>query len=231
LLAQQDFPKVIELLQPVPPEYRSAEAGQLLKQAEELKAEADQLNERMQQAVREGQYDGLRENVLERLLDLEPGNLTARDIYEHLGTYGPGEKLLFDKNGMLLPAHGKYWWLDRLAHLMYQRMTRRQVRRGKAGARGQREPAPAKRKGDKSHFVGFHPALRFGERSWLLSRSPSWAQRERQAELLGCSLLPHLVSKRTAAPNRPAQCVQLAFRLHFVHQTNPIPRAHEWPVA
>jgi len=143
LLAQQDYARVIELLEGVPQEYRSTEAAQVLKQAQELKEEADQLNEQMKQAVRDGQYDGLRENVLERLLELEPGNLTARDIYEHLGTYGLGEKLLFDKAGMLLPARGKYWWLDHLAHLISQRVTRRRVQRAKPGARRKGEPEPA----------------------------------------------------------------------------------------
>jgi len=143
LLAQQDYARVIELLEGVPHEYRSAEAAQLLKQAQELKAEADQLNARMKEAVRDREYDGIRENVLERLLELEPGNLMARDIYEHLGTYGPDEKLFFDKTGMLLPARGKYWWLDHLARLISQRMTRRTVQRTKAGARRKGEPAPA----------------------------------------------------------------------------------------
>jgi len=143
LLAQQDYAGVIELLEGVPQEYRSAEAAQLLKQAQELKAEADQLNARMNEAVRDGQYEGLRENVLDRLLELEPGNLTARDIYEHLGTYGPGEKMRFDKSGMLLPARGKYWWLDHLARLISQRMTRRTVQRAKAGSRRKGEPIPA----------------------------------------------------------------------------------------
>jgi len=143
LLAQQDYRRVIELLEGVPEEYRSSEAGHLLNQAQDLASEADQLNERMKQAVRDGQYDGLRETVLERLLELEPGNLTARDIFEHLGTYGPGEELRFDKTGVLLPAHAKYWWLDRLAQLVYQRVTRRPVRRGKARARREGEPEPA----------------------------------------------------------------------------------------
>ncbi len=143
LLAQQDYARVIELLKGVPQEYRSAEAAQLLKQAQELKAEADQLNERVKEAVRDGQYDGLRENVLDRLLELEPGNLMARDIYEHLGTYGPGEKLRFAKDGMLLPARGKYWWLDHLARLISQRATQRRVQHAKAGGRRKGEPARA----------------------------------------------------------------------------------------
>jgi len=143
LLAQQDFAQVIKLLEPVPQEYRSTEASQVLKQAQDLAAEAEQLNERMKRAVRNGDYDGIRENVLERLLELEPGNLTARDIYEHLGTYGPGEKLLFDKAGMLLPARGKYWWVDHLARMISQRMMRRRVQRTKAGGRRKGEPEPA----------------------------------------------------------------------------------------
>jgi len=147
LLAQQDYAQVITVLEGVPDEYRSAEAGHLLKQARDLAAEADQLNARMNEAVRDGQYDGLREDVLERLLELEPGNLTARDIYEHLGTYGPGEKMRFDKAGMLLPARGKYWWLDHLAHLLSQRLMRRPVQRAKAGGRRKGEPIPA----DEAH--------------------------------------------------------------------------------
>jgi len=79
--------------------------------------------------------------------------------------------------------------------------------------------------GDKSHFVGSLGRLLF------LSRSPSGAQRELQAELLGGALLPDLVSERAAASNRPAQGVQLAFRLHCVYQTNPIPRTRYRPVA
>lgn len=160
LLAQQDFGRVIELLGPVPPEYRSAEASQLLKQAQDLAAEAEQLNERMKQAIHDGQYDGLRENVLERLLELEPGNLTARDIYERLGTYGPDDQLRLDKNGMLPPAHGKYWWLDRLAQLMYQRMTRRRVQRAKSGARRKGEPVLAEKSGPDMPFAA--PAIGLG---------------------------------------------------------------------
>jgi len=143
LLAQQDYLQVIELLEAVPEGYRSTEASHVLKQAQDLAAEADRLNERMKQAVRDRQYDGLRENVLERLLELEPGNLQARDIYEHLGTYGPDDELVFGDDGMLLPARGRYWWLDRLAQLVYQRVTRRSVRRGKAGARRKGEAEPA----------------------------------------------------------------------------------------
>jgi formylglycine-generating enzyme required for sulfatase activity len=143
LLAQQGYAGVVALLESVPEGYRSAEARQLLKQAQELTEEVERLNQRMQQAVRDRQYSGLREEVLDRLLELEPGNLEARDLYEHLGTYGPGEKLRFDKAGMLLPAHTQYWWLDRLAQLVYQRMTRRPVSGGKAGARRRGEPKAA----------------------------------------------------------------------------------------
>ena len=39
----------------------------------------------------------VREQVLVRLLELEPGNLAARDLYEHLGTYSPGEALRIAK--------------------------------------------------------------------------------------------------------------------------------------
>jgi len=67
----------------------------------------------------------------------------ARDIYEHLGTYGPDEKLLFDKTGMLLPARGKYWWVDHLARMISQRVMRRRVQRAKAGGRRKGEPEPA----------------------------------------------------------------------------------------
>jgi len=140
LLAQQDYAQVIKLLEPVPQEYRSTEASQVLKQAQDLAAEADQLNERMKLAVRNRDYDGIRENVLERLLELEPGNLMARDIYEHLGTYGPDEKLLFDKRGMLIPARGKYWWIDHLARMISQRVMRRPVQRTKTGGRRKGEP-------------------------------------------------------------------------------------------
>ena len=159
LLAEQNFRRVIELLEAVPPEYRSTEAAPLLQQAKDLAAEADQLNERMKQAVHDGQYNGLRENVLERLLELEPGNLMARDIYEHLGTYGPDDKLRFDKNGMLLPAHGKYWWLDRLSQLIYQRMTRRRVQRGKPGARRKGEPVLAEQDGPDIPIVALSIGL------------------------------------------------------------------------
>jgi len=159
LLAEQDFARVIGLLEAVPQEYRSPEAAQLLKQAKDMAAEADQLNERMKQAVHDGQYDGLRENVLERLLELEPGNLMARDIYEHLGTYGPDDKLRFDKTGMLLPAHGKYWWLDRLAQLIYQRLTRRRVQHAKPGARRKGEPVPAEESGPDIPVVALSVGL------------------------------------------------------------------------
>ena len=81
------------------------------------------------------------------------------------------------------------------------------------------------RKGDKSHFVGS-----LG-RSLFLSRSPSGAQRKLQAELLGGALLPDLVSERATASNRPAQGVQLAFRLHCVYQINPISRTRYRPIA
>ncbi len=126
-LARQDYAGVIELLGAVPAEQRSAEAEQLLKQAWDLRAEVEQLNARMNGAVRDRQYGGLRENVLARLLEIEPGNLTARDLYEHLGTYSPGEALRFDKDGTLLPADLRQGWADRLARLVYQRLTRRRA--------------------------------------------------------------------------------------------------------
>jgi hypothetical protein len=88
----------------------------------------------------------------------------------------------------------------------------------KGSGKGDKSHFVGSGKGDKSHFVGS-----LG-RSLFLSRSPSGTQRELQAELLGGALLPDLVSERAAASNRPAQGVQLAFRLHGVHQTNPIPR-------
>ena len=144
MLAQQNFAEIIELLGNVPPEYRTTEASQLLKQAQELAAEAGQLNERMQRAVRDRQYDDLRENVLERLLELEPGNLQARDIYERLGTYGPGKKLRFDKAGNLLPAYSGSWWMDQLARLLYERLTRRKYQpRRRSGSRDASLPTSA----------------------------------------------------------------------------------------
>ncbi len=130
-LARQDYAGVIDLLGGLPPEQCSEEAAQLLKQARDLQAEVEQLNARMNRAVRDRQFEGLREHVLARLLEIEPGNLTARDLYEHLGTYGPSEPLRFDKDGTLLPAHLRHSWGDRLARLVYQRLTRRRTAAGR----------------------------------------------------------------------------------------------------
>jgi formylglycine-generating enzyme required for sulfatase activity/tRNA A-37 threonylcarbamoyl transferase component Bud32 len=107
LLAQQNFAQVIRLLEQIPAEYRPPEAASPLQQARDLQKEVEELNEKMKQAVRERRYDGLRDRVLRRLLEIEPGNLVARDIFELLGTYGPGEALRFGKDGALLPAPGQ----------------------------------------------------------------------------------------------------------------------------
>ncbi|NLF73792.1 MAG: serine/threonine protein kinase [Candidatus Anammoximicrobium sp.] len=139
-LARQDYAGVVDLLGGIPPEQCSEEAAQLLKQARDLQAEVEQLNALMNRAVRDRQYGGLRENVLARLLEIEPGNLTARDLYEHLGTYGPGEPLRFDKDGTLLPAHLRHSWGDRLARLVYQRLTRRRTAAGRPHPRQPGQP-------------------------------------------------------------------------------------------
>jgi len=142
-LARQDYARVIELLQAIPEEYCPPEAVVVLTQAQELKQETDQLNERMKQAVRDRQYDGLRENVLERLLELEPGNLTARDIFEHLGTYRPGEPLRFDAAGTLLTADVETLRLDPSDGMAHDGAQPQPVRPVKAGARQKGKPAPA----------------------------------------------------------------------------------------
>jgi tRNA A-37 threonylcarbamoyl transferase component Bud32 len=123
-LATQDFAGVIGLLEPLPAEYRSPEAEQLLQQARTLQAEVEQLNAHVQRAVRERRYDGLRP-ALQRLLQLEPGNLVARDLFERLGTYAPGEAWRFDEDGHLMPGRAHDRWLDRLARLLHYRLLRR----------------------------------------------------------------------------------------------------------
>jgi len=69
-----------------------------------LKKEAEALEERLKQALRDRQYDGLRENVLDRLLKIDPGNQMARDVFEKLETYQPDQPLQFGEDGTLLPA-------------------------------------------------------------------------------------------------------------------------------
>ena len=81
--------------------YRSPQAVSLLEKATKLEDEANELNARMQQAVRARQYDGLQDD-LRRLLELQPGNLVARELYEKLATYSPGQAYRFDGQGNLL---------------------------------------------------------------------------------------------------------------------------------
>jgi formylglycine-generating enzyme required for sulfatase activity/predicted Ser/Thr protein kinase len=104
LVASQQYAEAVGLLEAVPADYRSTEAAKLLDKAAKLQQEADRLNARMHEAVRTRQYDGLQVD-LARLLELQPGNLTARDLYDKLSTYAPGRPYRFSKDGKLLSAH------------------------------------------------------------------------------------------------------------------------------
>jgi serine/threonine protein kinase len=167
LLARQDYAGAIALLEVVPPEHRSAEVAQVLKQAQELKEEAHHLNERMNQAVRDRQYEGLREEVLKRLLEIEPGNLTARDIHERLGTYDPGEPLRFDQDGTLLPANAILQWLDRMARLVRERVTKG-LERLKAATSQESKPKPTSSSGWDLQAIALAVGLTIGPFALLL---------------------------------------------------------------
>ena len=147
LIASQQYAEAVDLLQAVPADYCSTEAAKLLDKATKLRQEAQQLNARMQQAVRTQQYDGLQNN-LSRLLELQPGNLIARELYDKLATYAPGRPYRFDKSGKLLSAH-RTPLLVLLGSTMRQALRgyaqRQKYRRDPAGKRvSAAEPAPAR---------------------------------------------------------------------------------------
>ncbi|NQT12573.1 MAG: SUMF1/EgtB/PvdO family nonheme iron enzyme, partial [Planctomycetes bacterium] len=147
LIASQQYAEAVDLLQAVPADYCSTEAAKLLDKATKLQQEAEQLNARMQQAVRTQQYDGL-QNDLSRLLELQPGNLVARELYDKLSTYAPGRPYRFDRDGKLLSAH-RTPLLVLLGSTMRQALRgyaqRQKYRRDPAGQRAPAaEPAPAR---------------------------------------------------------------------------------------
>ncbi len=110
LLASQEYEQAAELLKRIPESHRSPEATRLLNKAVKLEAERESLNARMLQAIQNRQYEGLKD-VLERLLDIQPGNLTARDLHGKLSTYGPKQAYRFDKQGNLLSAKRTPLWV------------------------------------------------------------------------------------------------------------------------
>ncbi len=149
LIASQEYAEAARILGAVPEEYRSPEAVKLLEKATKLQQEAEQLNARMHEAVHKQQYDGLQDD-LSRLLELQPGNLTARELYDRLSTYAPGRPYRFDKDGKLLPAH-RTPLLVLLGNTLRQSLrgyARRQKYRDAAGRRipAPAEPAPAARR-------------------------------------------------------------------------------------
>jgi WD40 repeat protein/tRNA A-37 threonylcarbamoyl transferase component Bud32 len=103
LLAAHNYSQAVQILQLLPEDYRSQEATHLLGKAQKLQHEANQLNAKVQHAMRTGQYQGL-QDVLRRLLEIQPGNLTARELYDKLSTYSPAQRLRFDADGNLLRA-------------------------------------------------------------------------------------------------------------------------------
>jgi alpha-L-fucosidase len=104
LIASHDYAEAGRLLRAVPDEYRSPEAAKLLDKVTKLEQETERLNARMHQAVSARQYDGLQDD-LSRLVEIQPGNLTARELHAKLSTYGAGQPYRFDKSGNLLPSH------------------------------------------------------------------------------------------------------------------------------
>jgi formylglycine-generating enzyme required for sulfatase activity len=106
LVASHDYAQAGRLLRAVPDDFRSPEATKLLDKVTKLEQETERLNARMHQAVAARQYDGLQDD-LNRLLEIQPGNLTARELRVKLMTYSPGQPYLFDGSGNLIPAPRK----------------------------------------------------------------------------------------------------------------------------
>jgi tRNA A-37 threonylcarbamoyl transferase component Bud32 len=146
LIAAHEYARAAELLRSVPDVYRSTEATKLLAKATNLENEAQQLNARAQQAIGTRQYDGLQDD-LNRLLEIQPGNLTARELHAKLSTYSPGQSYRFDKSGNLLPAH-RTPLLSLLGGIVRQSLSgyaRRQQYR--TDSKGRKVPAPADAQG------------------------------------------------------------------------------------
>lgn len=109
LVASQYYGQAVQLLQGIPEADRTPEVTRLLNKAVKLQVEGEQLNAQMLKAIRNRQYDGL-QDLLRRLLDIDPSNLTAQDLYDKLNTYSPGRPYRLDKQGHLLSARRTSLW-------------------------------------------------------------------------------------------------------------------------
>lgn len=107
LLAKHDYTSVVQLLQDVPPDYRSEAVQKLLDKAIDRQDEVDLLQVAIQDAVERRQFGGL-EKALRRLLVLKPGYTPAQKMLSALREYQRRgiRDLKFSKSGELIPPEG-----------------------------------------------------------------------------------------------------------------------------
>ena len=116
-IVRKDYGQAAQLLQEIPPDFRSAEVQKTLDNAVELQEESDLLLLSLQECVRTRQLEGIEDN-LKRFLQLKPGNKFARELREAIRTYAKvplkQRRYQFDKSGQLQPrSSGSIWdnWL------------------------------------------------------------------------------------------------------------------------
>lgn len=107
LLSRHDYASVVQLLQDVPPDYRSEAVQKLLDKAIDRQDEVDLLQVAIQDAVERKQFGGLEKN-LRRLLALKPGYTPAQKLLATLGEYQRRgiRDYHYSKSGELLPPEG-----------------------------------------------------------------------------------------------------------------------------
>lgn len=107
LLSRHDYASVVQLLQDVPPDYRSDAVQKLLDKAVDRQDEVDLLQVAIQDAIERRQFGGL-EKTLRRLLVLKPGYTPAQKMLAALQEYQRRgiRDYKFSKSGELLPPEG-----------------------------------------------------------------------------------------------------------------------------
>ncbi|HCS51551.1 MAG TPA: hypothetical protein DIW81_08145 [Planctomycetaceae bacterium] len=114
---RHDYGQAAQLLQDIPPDFRSPALQQTLDKALELQEEADLLLLSLQDCVRTKQLEGIEDN-LKRFLKLKPGSKFARDLWDSLQSYDKlpsnQRRYRFNEKGQLQPlSSGSIWdnWL------------------------------------------------------------------------------------------------------------------------
>ena len=107
-LKRHDYASAVQVLEQVPPAYRSIELRDLLEQATDLRDECDHLQRDIEEAIRTGDADSL-PALIKRLLKLKPNNKAIKQLAEDLKKHGPkkvialrkGQRRVFESNDRL----------------------------------------------------------------------------------------------------------------------------------